>query len=258
MRKQKHELMAYKGKQQIAMITAYDAWSAGLVDRYVDIILVGDSLGMVVQGNDSTLPVTLDEIIYHGKLVSRANQSAFLVVDMPFMTYHISIEQTMLNAARIMKETCAQAVKLEGGKSICPEVKALTQAGIPVFGHLGLTPQSLHQLGGWQKQAKTQEQQTTLMEDAKALVNAGICFLILENIPHDFAKQVTQELPIPTIGIGAGADTDGQVQVFHDLFHLNPDFLPRHATVQAHLGEAMQEALQSYQEKVKAKEILSK
>lgn len=207
-----------KEKEPIVMVTAYDYPSAKLVEEAgAEMILVGDSLGMVVLGYDSTVPVTLDDMIHHTKAVTRAAKKSFVVTDMPFMTYHLSVEDTMRNAARIMQEGLAKAVKLEGGKEICPLIEKLVKAGIPVVGHIGLTPQSVHQLGGYKVQGRSVEDAERLMEDALAIQQAGAFALVMECVPHQLAALISDRLDIPTIGIGAGPGCDGQVLVFHDV-----------------------------------------
>jgi len=201
----------------ITMISTYDYWSAKLCQETgVDCLLVGDSVGMVIQGKETTLPVTLEEMIYHAKSVKRGAPDTFIVVDMPFLSYQISKEQAVENAGKIMKETGCNAIKIEGGEEITPIVEKLVSSGIPVMGHLGLTPQSVHALGGYKVQGKTEEQQKKIIKDAQILQNAGVFAIVLEVIPSILAKEITDILEIPTIGIGAGKETDGQVLVFHD------------------------------------------
>jgi len=252
------QLVAMKGGPGQIWATAYDAWMAGIIDEAVDVILVGDSLGMMVQGKENTLPVTLDEMIYHAKMVRRRTSHAFLVVDMPFLSYQISIEDAIRSAGRIIKETGAQAVKLEGGQEMAPTIQALTARGIPVVGHVGMTPQSVHVFGGFGKQGKDLEAAQRILEDAKAISLAGCFAMVLENIPHDLAAQITKEVPAITIGIGAGGDTDGQVQVFHDLFGLDEAFTPRHAVQFGQLGKQMKELAQEYALEVRSKRLVSK
>jgi len=249
--------MALKNMQKLAMVTAYDAWMATMADEAVDIILVGDSLGMVVQGQSSTLPVTLDEMIYHTKMVSRASSNAFLVMDLPFLSYQTSVKDALRNAGRCLKETMAQMVKLEGGTRVLPQIKALSDSGIPIMGHLGLTPQSIHSIGSYVKQAKTKKEADLLINEALQVEKAGASMIVLENIPHDLAKIVTNELKIQTIGIGAGPSCDGQVQVFHDLLGLYPNFSPRHAVNFLKLGKKIQKAIRQYAEKVRMDELIS-
>jgi len=216
------------GSQRIAMVTAYDATMARLVDQAgVDMVLVGDSLGMVVQGGEDTLAVTLDHMVYHGRCVARALRQAHLTVDMPFMSYQISASQALESAGRLVKEGGAQSVKLEGGARSAPAVRAIVEAGIPVVGHVGLTPQSVHSLGGFKVQGRGEEAANRLIEDALAIQEAGAFCIVLEMVPAELAARVTAELYIPTIGIGAGVGCDGQVLVCNDLLGLDSSFKPR-------------------------------
>ncbi len=252
-----NDLQQKKNTVPIVMATAYDSWMARIIDEIVDSILVGDSLGMVVQGHETTLPVTLDEMIYHTRMVVRGSRHAFVICDMPFLSYQSSVRDAVISAGRCLKEGFAQAVKLEGGKSIVAQIEAITHSGIPVIGHLGLTPQSINIIGGYKKQAKSKADADLLLEDAIAIEAAGAGLLVLENIPHGLGKLVSESLSIPTIGIGAGPDCDGQVQVFHDLFGLNPDFLPRHATKFCESGTDMINATQKYANQVRTKKFIS-
>ncbi|MCX7779799.1 MAG: 3-methyl-2-oxobutanoate hydroxymethyltransferase [Negativicutes bacterium] len=212
----------------ITMLTAYDAGFARLLDEAgVDMLLVGDSLGNVILGYDSTLAVTMEDMLHHVRAVCRGASRSLVVADMPFMSYQVSVEEALRNAGRFLKETAAQAVKLEGGKEVVPAVKAMTAAGIPVVGHLGLTPQSVHQLGGFKVQGKDFPAAQRLMDDARALEEAGAFALVLECVPAKLAHKVSQQLSIPTIGIGAGNGCDGQVLVTHDLLGLLPGFKPK-------------------------------
>ncbi|MBX3082521.1 MAG: 3-methyl-2-oxobutanoate hydroxymethyltransferase [Anaerolineae bacterium] len=239
--------------QRIPMVTAYDATIGHLIESTgVPMLLVGDSLGMVVQGNATTVPVTLDEMIYHTKMVVRGTQNALIVADMPFMSYKISPEQALTNAARLMQEGGAGAVKLEGGEAIAPIVERVVAAGIPVMAHIGLTPQSVHQLGGWRVQGRDADAAQHLLNDALALERAGAFAIVLETIPAPLAKEITRRLTIPTIGIGAGPDCDGQVQVFHDIVGLLDDMKPRHAKQYANLAEAIRTAVLSYADEVRS------
>lgn len=236
-----------RAAEPLVMITAYDYPSARLVEEAgVDLILVGDSLGMVVLGYESTLPVDLEEMLHHAKAVMRGSQRALVVVDLPFLSYQVSPEEALRNAGRILKETGATAVKLEGGAPVVESVRRLVQAGIPVMGHLGLTPQSVHQLGGYRVQGKTPKAAAQILEDAQALEAAGAFGLVLETVPAALGRQISQRLRIPTIGIGAGPWCDGQVQVFHDLLGFGDDFLPRHARRYGHLAEAIRAAVSDY------------
>ncbi len=233
--------------EKIAMITAYDYPSARLVDEAgADIILVGDTLGMVVLGYDTTIPVTMEDMIHHTKAVVRGSQRALVVGDMPFMSYQVSPEEALRNAGRFLQEAGCQAVKLEGGVHMAPTVKRLVEVGIPVMGHIGLTPQSVHQLSGFKVQGKTPAAAVKLLNDAHALEEAGAFAIVLETIPAPLAKLITERLSIPTIGIGAGPDTDGQVQVFHDLLGLFTAFTPKHARRYAEIGDAIRRAVADY------------
>ena len=237
-------------RRAIAVLTAWDYLSAQLVDRAgVDIALVGDSLAMPVLGYDTTVPLTLDEIVHHAKAVRRGISEALMVVDLPFLTYQVSPEQALVNAGKVMKETGAQAVKLEGGQpAIAATVARLTQVGIPVMGHVGLTPQSVHQFGGFRKQGKTTEEAEQILQGALALERAGAFAIVLEHIPQEVAKSITQTLAIPTIGIGAGPHCDGQVLVTSDLWGLS-DWQPPFAQPLVDLrSQAIQAAQQFCQQ----------
>lgn len=237
----------------IVMVTAYDTPSARLVDEAgVDAILVGDSLGMVVLGHESTLPVTMDDMVHHTQAVVRGTSHALVVADMPFMSFQVNAEEALRNAGRLVAEGGAAAVKLEGGARVADTVARLVEAGIPVMGHVGLTPQSVNQFGGYKVQAKETAAAVTLIEDCRALERAGAFAVVLECIPAELATIVSAELGIPTIGIGAGAGCDGQVQVFHDLLGLGGDFVPRHARRYADIGGAIRDAVSAYAEDVRA------
>jgi 3-methyl-2-oxobutanoate hydroxymethyltransferase len=241
-----------RAQRPIVMVTAYDAPSARLVDEAgVDAILVGDSLGMVVLGYESTLPVTLDDMLHHTRAVVRGTSRALVVADMPFMTFQITAEEALRNAAILMAQGGAHAVKLEGGTMVAPTVERLVQAGIPVMGHVGLTPQSVHQLGGYRVQAKDDATARALLADCHALQAAGAFAIVLECIPAELARMVSEELAIPTIGIGAGVGCDGQVQVFHDLLGLGGSFVPRHAKQYADVGTAIKQAVETYVDEVR-------
>lgn len=234
------------------MVTCYDVTFARLVEAAeIDAILVGDSLGNVIQGHDTTLPVTVDDIIYHTRAVMRGTQGVHVVADMPFMSYQGNDDEGVYNAGRLLKEGGAQAVKLEGGAEIAPLVERIVRAGIPVCGHLGLTPQSVHAFGGYRVQAKSDEAGERLIADAKALQNAGAYMLVLEMVPAELATRVTEALDIPTIGIGAGANTSGQVLVIYDLLGLDLSFKPKFLKHFATLQNNVTEALQSYRDEVK-------
>ncbi len=214
--------------KKITMLTAYDYPFARIVDEAgVDAILVGDSLAMVVQGLENTLPVSMDEMLYHTKMVSRAVQRAMVIGDMPFMSYQASVEDAVRNAGRFLKEAGAEAVKIEGGAEVVEKVYAMVRSDIPVMAHIGLTPQAIHRMGGYKVQGRTEEARRRLLEDAKALQDAGAFCIILEAIPLDLARQITESLNIPTIGIGAGPHCDGQVLVLHDLLGLFERFVPK-------------------------------
>lgn len=251
------QILEKKGSTPIVITTAYDAWMAGVVDQHVDVILVGDSVGMVVQGYESTIPVTLDEMVYHSRMVARGSRKAFIVCDLPFMSYQSSVKDAVDSAGRCIKEGAAQAVKLEGGLNMVPQVQAITRCGIPVVGHLGLTPQSINMIGSYQKQAKSKDEARRLIEDAKAIADAGACMIVLENVPHDLAKKITESVPVPIIGIGAGGDCDGQVQVFHDLFGLFPHMNFHHMVRFADCGTEMEKAIKAYAEEVRSGRFIS-
>jgi 3-methyl-2-oxobutanoate hydroxymethyltransferase len=233
--------------ERIAMLTAYDYASARLVDAAgVPIILVGDSLGNVMLGYDSTVPVTMDAMIHHTAAVVRGSTHALVVGDMPFMSYQALDSEALRNAGRFLKEAGCQAVKLEGGRTVAPLIHKLVGYGIPVMAHIGLTPQSMNQLGGYRVQGRTSERAKELIDDAVAVEHAGAFSIVLELVPAQVAGAITERLEIPTIGIGAGPYCDGQVQVFHDLLGLDPDFHPRHSRRYAELGETIQSAVRSY------------
>lgn len=242
--------MKEKG-ERFAALTAYDVVTARLVDEAgIPIILVGDSLGMVVLGYESTIPVTLDAIVHHTRAVARGAQRALVVADLPFMTYHKSAEQALDSAGRCIQEGGAQAVKLEGGRPVAGTIARLTSAGIPVMGHLGLTPQSIHQLGGYKAQGKTAAQAKSLIEDALAVEEAGAFSVVLECVPTELSRLLTERLSIPTIGIGAGPHCDGEIQVVSDVLGWFSDFVPKHARRYAKLAEAAAEAIREYADDV--------
>jgi len=239
--------------EKIAVLTAYDYPSARLVDGAgVPVILVGDSLGNVILGYEGTIPVTMDEMIHHIAAVVRGSSKALIVGDMPFMSYQALDSEAIRNAGRFLKEAGCQAVKLEGGRTVAPLVRKLVGYGIPVMGHIGLTPQSVNQLGGYRVQGRTSEAARELIEDALTIEEAGAFSIVLELVPAQVARAISERLEIPTIGIGAGPYCDGQVQVFHDLLGLDPDFHPRHARRYAELGEMIQTAVRSYVADVQA------
>jgi 3-methyl-2-oxobutanoate hydroxymethyltransferase len=233
--------------EKIAAVTAYDVAFARLADRAgVDVVLVGDSLGMVVQGLGNTLPVTLDEMIYHCRMVARGVEHAHVVADMPFGSYQASVEDGVRAAGRLLKEGAAEAVKLEGGAEVAELVARLVTIGIPVMGHVGMTPQSVHKFGGFKLQGRTDAQAQSILAGARALADAGAYALVIEAVPPALAAAVTRAIPIPTIGIGAGPSCDGQVLVMHDLLGLDPDWSPRFARRYAELGREAIAAFTAY------------
>jgi len=239
--------------EKVAVLTAYDAIMAGIFDRSrIDVILVGDSVANVVQGHETTLPVTLDEIIYHTKAVTRGVERAMVVADLPFMSFQVSAEEAFRNAGRIMKETLAGAVKLEGGRENLEAVRRMTAAGIPVMGHLGLQPQSIHLYGGYRPRGKETDEAEQIMEDAIALEKAGAFSIVLEKVPAELARTVTDALTIPTIGIGAGAGCDGQVLVYADMMGLTIDFNPRFVRRYESFAERAADAAKRYAADVKS------
>jgi 3-methyl-2-oxobutanoate hydroxymethyltransferase len=245
-------IRARKGGERITSVTAYDYSTAKLVDAAgVDIVLVGDSLGMVVLGYPDTTRVTLDDMLHHTKAVSRAGPASLLVADLPFLTYGVSLQETIRNAGRFVQEAGAEAVKLEGGVRVREEIRALVDCQIPVMGHVGLTPQSVHSFGGFRVQGKTPQSADQVMRDAVAVQEAGAFSIVLEGIPAALGERITREVDIPTIGIGAGPHCDGQVLVIHDMFHLYKDFTPRFVKVYADVGGSMCEALKRYCREVK-------
>ena len=250
-----HKLREWKAEgRKFAMITAYDYPSARLVEQAgIPVILVGDSLGSVIQGHESTLPVTMEDILYHTRAVVRATSRAIVVADMPFMSYQWNADEAVRNAGRLLQEGGATAVKLEGGAHIAPLVRRMVEVGIPVMGHLGLTPQSVNQFGGHKIQAKTPAAAAKLISDARALEAAGAFAVVLETIPAPVSQMVSERLAVPTIGIGAGPGCDGQVQVFHDLLGIFDDCRPKkHARQYANLGRVIREAVREYAGDVQA------
>ena len=240
-------------KEKIPMLTAYDYVTAKVVDEAgVPLILVGDSLGMVMLGYESTIPVTMEEMIHHTKAVVRGAKKALIIGDMPFMTYHISVSDALHNAARFIQEAGAQAVKLEGGEVVAEKVRRLVDCGIPVMGHIGLTPQSVHQLGGFKVRGKVADEARKLLNDARILEEAGAFAIVLECTPASLSALITQKLAIPTIGIGAGPDCDGQVQVINDTLGLYTEFVPKHAKQYARLAGEIGAAVSSYISEVKS------
>jgi 3-methyl-2-oxobutanoate hydroxymethyltransferase len=242
-----------KKKEKIPMLTAYDYVTAKMIDEAgVPLMLVGDSLGMVMLGYESTIPVTMEEMIHHTKAVVRGATKALIIGDMPFMTYHVSISDALHNAAKFIQEGGAQAVKLEGGEVVAEKVRRLVDCGIPVMGHIGLTPQSIHQLGGFKVRGKAVEEAKKLLNDACILEEAGAFAVVLECTPAPLSELITQKLAIPTIGIGAGPDCDGQVQVVSDILGLYTDFVPKHAKQYARLAGEIKTAVSSYISEVKS------
>ena len=238
-------------KKKITLLTAYDYPFAKLVDEAgIDAIIVGDSVGMVVQGLENTLPVTMDEMIYHTKMVSRAVKNALVIGDLPFMSYQVSIKDAVRNAGRFLKDAGASAVKIEGGAEVALHIKAMAKSDIPVMAHIGLTPQSIHRMGGYKVQGKTEESAKRLIEEAHIVEDAGAFSLLIEAIPMGLAKKITEELSIPTIGIGAGPYCDGQVLVLHDVIGLFERFLPKFAKRYANLRDEALNAIRVYKEEV--------
>ena len=254
MRIRVHQLKEMKQKgEKIAMVTAYDYSTARIVDDAgIPLILVGDSLGNVMLGYDSTIPVTMDDMLHHTKAVVRGAKNSLVIGDLPFMTYQISTEDAMRNAGRFLQEAGAQAVKLEGGVTVADKVKKIVDAGIPVMGHIGLTPQSINALGGHRIQGKTPEAAQRLLDDALALEQAGAFAVVMETVPAPLASLITRKLTIPTIGIGAGAGCDGQVQVIHDLLGSFSDFVPKHAKQYVKLYDIIKDAVTEYKKEVKS------
>ena len=238
-------------QKKITMLTAYDYPFAKIVDEAgIDAIIVGDSVGMVVQGLENTLPVTMDEMIYHTNIVSRAVKNAMLIGDLPFMSYQASVEEAVRNAGKFLKDAGASAVKIEGGAEVAQHIRAMTKSDIPVMAHIGLTPQSIHRMGGYKIQGKTEESAKKLLEEAHIAEDAGAFSLLLEAIPKGLARKITEELSIPTIGIGAGPYCDGQVLVLHDVIGLFERFLPKFAKRYANLKDEALKAIITYKEEV--------
>lgn len=238
--------------QKVVMLTAYDYPTAAKAEEAgVDLLLVGDSLGMVVLGYDSTLPVTVDDMIHHTKAVARGARQTMIVTDMPFLSYHVSTADAVRNAGRLIQEGGADAVKLEGGREVLESIQALVRAGIPVCGHLGLLPQQVNQLGGYKVQGKDYETAQRILEDAHLLQEAGCFALVLECVPTPLAALISEQLTIPTIGIGAGAGCDGQVLVVHDMLGITDRYLPKFVKPYAGLGQAMTDAIRSYADDVR-------
>ena len=247
-------IRARKGSgERTAVLTAYDVVFARLADEAgIDVVLVGDSLGMVVQGERTTLAVTLDDMVYHTRIASRGVRRAHLVADMPFMSYQASVEDGVRAAGRLLKEGRAEAVKLEGGVEIAELVRRLVTAGIPVMGHVGMTPQSVHEFGGFKLQGRSDEQRAKILADARAVAEAGAYAIVVETVPQALAAEITRAVPAVTIGIGAGPDCDGQVMVMHDLLGLEPAWKPRFVRRYAEMGKAAGEAFAAYAADVRA------
>lgn len=242
---------AKENGEKLSMLTSYDYSTAKLVDEAgIHGILVGDSLGNVILGYEDTIPVTMEDMIHHGAAVARGAKNALVVIDMPFMSYQTGVRDALINAGRLMKEGGADAVKLEGGAEVVPQIEAIVSAGIPVMGHLGLTPQSINAFGGFKVQGKSEAAARKLLEDAKALEAAGAFAIVLECVPAKLAELVTKEISIPTIGIGAGAGCDGQILVYQDLLGMFSDFTPKFVKRYANIGELMKEAFASYKREV--------
>jgi len=242
------EIMNMKQKgEKITALTAYDYSFARILDQAgVDILLVGDSLGSVIQGQESTLPVTLEEMIYHTKAVVRGRNRALVVADMPFLSFQVSLEEAKRNAGRFLQEARAEAVKIEGGVSVHRTIEEIVQMGIPVMGHVGLTPQSIHRFGGYKVQGKERKQREIILQDALAVEEGGAFSVVLEGIPKDLAEEITQRLSIPTIGIGAGVNCDGQILVVHDMLGLFDKFTPKFVKRYADLKGIMADAVKNY------------
>ncbi len=242
---------ASKEGKKLTMLTAYDYSTAKLMDEAgIDSILVGDSLGNVILGYEDTVPVTMEDMIHHGRAVSRGAKNALVVVDMPFMSYQMGVHDALYNAGRLMKETCCDAVKLEGGTHVCPQIQAMVQAGIPVCAHIGLTPQHINAFGGFKVQGKSEQAAQSLLEDALAVQQAGAFAVVLEAVPAKLAALITEKLDIPTIGIGAGNKCDGQVLVYQDMLGMFSDFTPKFVKKFANVGEVMKEAFACYKNEV--------
>lgn len=238
--------------EKIAMLTAYDYSTAKIIDEAgIPLILVGDSLGMVVLGYESTISVTMEEMLHHTKAVARGARRAIVIGDMPFMTYHVSVEQALANAGRFIQEGSAQAVKLEGGVTVTEKVRRIVACGIPVMGHIGLTPQSINQLGGYKVQGKTPQTAAAMLEDARALDEAGVFAIVLETVPAALASLITRKVSVPTIGIGAGVGCDGQVQVVNDILGSFSDFVPKHAKQYTRIADITRNAVIDYLNEVK-------
>jgi len=244
--------MKQKG-EKVTMLTAYDYSTAMIVDEVgIPLILVGDSLGMTMLGYETPIPVTMEDMLMHVKSVVRGTKNALIVGDMPFMTYHVSVEQAVANAGRFLQEGGCQAVKLEGGVTVADKIKRIVDSGIPVCGHIGLTPQSINQLGGYRIQGRNKDAAIKVIKDAEAVEQAGAFAVVLETVPAALSAFISKRLSIPTIGIGAGVGCDGQVQVIHDILGLYPNFVPKHAKQYANLHDVVKNAIADYFNEVKA------
>jgi 3-methyl-2-oxobutanoate hydroxymethyltransferase len=240
--------------EKLVVLTAYDYTTARIIDEAgIPLVLVGDSLGMVVLGYESTIPVTIEDMLHHTRAVVRGTKNAMVIGDMPFMTYHVSTDAALINAGRFIQEGGAQAVKLEGGVTVAEKVKRIVECGIPVMGHIGMTPQSFNQFGGFKVQGKTEESAARLLDDARALEQAGAFAMVLETIPAQLARVITEKVGIPTIGIGAGPDCDGQVQVCNDILGSYTDFIPKHTKRYANLSEVIRGAVTQYRDEVRSR-----
>jgi 3-methyl-2-oxobutanoate hydroxymethyltransferase len=249
-----NDFKSYKdSKTPISVITCYDYSTAKIINETgIDAILVGDSLGMVFQGHNSTIPVTLDNMIYHAQAVRRGSPSKFIITDLPFMSYHVSIEQALHSCGRVLKETGTNSVKLEGGRDFAETVKALVKASIPVMGHIGLTPQSIHKIGGYTVQGRDEEKRIAMIEDAIALEDAGAFSIVLEMVPETLAKEISEKISIPTIGIGGGRYCNGQVLVVNDMLGMDDGFKPKFLKKYASLASIMKNAIEQYDSEVKS------
>jgi len=246
------DLVEFKSEgRRITVLTCYDALFARLLDGRVDVLLVGDSLHQVLGGHDTTLGATLDQMIYHGAAVVRGSRHSLVFVDLPFLTYQVSVTEAVRNAGRVLQETGADGVKLEGGVTMRETIGAMVRAGIPVMGHIGLTPQSVHQLGGYRVQGRGRTAGARLLADARAVEEAGACSVVLELVPAALARRISRQLTIPTIGIGAGPGCDGQVLVLHDMLGLNEGFAPRFLKTYADLGPAVRKAAERFAREVR-------
>ena len=244
---------AKENKDKLTMLTAYDYSTAKLIDEAgVNSILVGDSLGNVILGYEDTISVTMEDMIHHGAAVARGAKNALVIIDMPFMSYQTSVYDALVNAGRLMKEGRGDAVKLEGGIEVCPQIKAIVDAGIPVCAHIGLTPKSINAFGGFKVQGKSEEAAKKLLEDAKAVEEAGAFAVVIEGVPAKIAALITEKVSIPTIGIGAGKDCDGQVLVYQDMLGMFSDFTPKFVKRYASIGEVMKDAFGKYIQEVKS------